>query len=200
MIQTTTCLIKSSRLKASVVERFNRTLKEKMFRIFKFKGVSSYINDLPNIIYAYNHSYHRTIKMRPTDVSVENEDKLRLMYNNVSQEVKFKLELNDRVRISKFKGVFAKGYEGYWTDEIFVVVQRIPRNPVVYRIKDLNNEILQGVFYEHELQKIIKTDDVYKIDHIIRKRIKNGRKEYLIRWLGFGPDFDTWENADNIIK
>lgn len=60
--------------------------------------------------------------------------------------------------------------------------------------------MIEGVFYEHELQKIIKRDQINQIYHIIRSRVKNGKKEYLIRWLGFGPSFDSWEKEDNIIK
>jgi uncharacterized membrane protein YheB (UPF0754 family) len=53
-----------SDLKASVVERFNRTLKEKMWRYFTFSGTKKWINVLPQLIKSYNNTYHRSIKRK----------------------------------------------------------------------------------------------------------------------------------------
>ena len=49
----------------------------------------------------------------------------------------------------------------------------IPRNPPVYRIKDLNDENVEGIFYESELQKVIKQDDILRIDQVLKKKTKN---------------------------
>ena len=60
-------------IKAAVAERFNRTLKEKMYRYFTAKNTRRYVDVLQDIIYSYNHSYHRSIGMAPANVTPDNE-------------------------------------------------------------------------------------------------------------------------------
>jgi hypothetical protein len=192
----------NSELKASVVERFNRTIKEKMFRYFTFKNNYEYVDILKALVGAYNNSYHRTIKMTPNDVTVEKESFIQAEMNKSLEEkvIKIKLTIGDKVRISKFKNMFAKGYTPNWTQEVFTVDQVIPRYPPVYRIKDLNEELIEGVFYEDELQKVIKEDDVYKIDQILKRRKKKGLSEIFISWKGYPANFNSWIKESAIIK
>ncbi len=74
--------------------------------------------------------------------------------------------------------------------------------PPVYEIKDLNNEDILGIFYEQELQRVLKEDEVYRVDHIIRRR-KNkttGQIEYFVRWLGYIREFDSWIQQEDFQK
>ena len=86
-------------MKAAVVERFNRTLKEKMWRYFSHTQNYRYIEVLPDLVYSYNNTYHRTIKTSPSQVTKENEDKIwEIMYGHrrdmpLETSVKFKLPL-----------------------------------------------------------------------------------------------------------
>jgi hypothetical protein len=75
----------------------------------------------------------------------------------------------DRVRLSKAKRTFKKGYLPNWTEELFTVVKCIETSPPVYLVNDDHGEILEGTFYAKELQKVIKTDDVYKIETILKR-------------------------------
>lgn len=63
----------NSELKASVVERFNRTLKEKMWRYFTHKKNNKYIEVLQDLVNSYNNTYHRTIETKPLLVTTKNE-------------------------------------------------------------------------------------------------------------------------------
>jgi len=191
----------NSELKASVVERFNRTFKEKMWRNFTYRGKYVYFDELENMTKAYNKSYYRTIQMRPVDVDRDNENEIyERVFTNKSTEVKkFSLEIDDKVRISKHKTVFSKGYTPNRSEEIFKVSEQVAREPNVYRICDLAGERVEGVFYDSELQKISKDDDVYKVEAILRTRVKNKKKEVLVKWLGYPEKFNSWEPAENII-
>lgn len=148
--------IVNSELKASVIERFNRTYKERMFRYFTHSNHEKYINVLDDLTESYNNTYHRSIKTRPSNVTLKNEDKIReILYGDERIDyVKFKFKIGDHVRLSKYKTIFMKGYERNWTREVFIVTELLPRDPPVYRVKDFNNELIEGVFYEQELQKI----------------------------------------------
>ncbi|CAF1063320.1 unnamed protein product, partial [Brachionus calyciflorus] len=90
----------NSGLKASV-ERFNQTLKEKMWRYFTHKNNNDYTKVLDNLVNSYNNTFHRTIKTTPNNVSYKNEEKV---FRNIYG-----------VRISKTKGLFEKGYTPNWT-------------------------------------------------------------------------------------
>lgn len=146
----------NSELKACVVERFNRTLKEKMWRYFSHNNTYRYIDVLDNLLENYNNSFHRTIKCAPKEVNNSNEFKIwKKIYGlNRDATIKFKFDINDVVLISKDKGLFAKGYDRKWVREKFIIHERLLRYPPVYKIKDLNGEIIDGVFYEQNLQKI----------------------------------------------
>jgi RNA 3'-terminal phosphate cyclase len=96
------------------------------------------------------------------------------------------------VRLSKAKRTFKRGYIPNWTQELLTVVKSIETRPPVYLIKDDLGEILEGTFYSETLQKVIKKDDVYKIEMILKKRKKGRRVQYLVKWLGYPDTFNSW--------
>jgi len=64
-----------------------------------------------------------------------------------------KFKISDKVRILKRKGLFEKGFNPNWTEEVFTVSKFQRTNPVTYKITDYNDEEIQRTFYEQELQK-----------------------------------------------
>ena len=194
--------------KAAIVERFNRTLKEKIYRYLTFSNSQRYIEILPNIVDAYNHTYHRSIGMAPVDVTPKNEKTVaKRLYGNANLTAiepiskRYKFEVGDRVRVSKEKNIFRKGYLPQWSIEVYVVSKRKPTLPVpTYELEDLLGEKLEGSFYAEELQKINSSADgdseLYKIEKILKTRqTPAGKTEYLVRWLGYPPKFDSWVDA-----
>jgi len=136
--------------KAVVIERFNRTLKEKMWRYFTESKSNKYLDVLPQLLSAYNNTIHSTIKMTPVQGSKkENENKIKYITHHSTEKPKFKI--GDRVRIYKYKKLFSKGYETNWTKEIFVISEINNTFPITYKIKDLNGEDITGSFYKQEL-------------------------------------------------
>ena len=96
------------------------------------------------------------------------------------------------MRLSKAKRTFKKGYLPNWTEELLTVVKCIETRPPVYLVKDDHGEILEGTFYAEEIQKVIKQDDVYKIQSVLKKRRKGRRVQYLVKWLGYPESFNSW--------
>ncbi len=192
-----------SELKACVVERFNRTLKEKMWRYFTAKGAYRYIDVLDKFIDSYNNTYHRSIRMTPNGVCRENEEAVwnRLYHPKTNAPVKFRYNIGDKVRLSKNKPIFEKGYTPNWTEEIFIITERIPKFPPVYHVKDLNNTIIKGTFYEFELQQIIH-DDTFRVDQIFQKRYNRrlGCEESFVSFLGYPEEFNCWVRSADIFN
>ena len=178
--------------KSSVCERWNRTIKNKMWKQFTVQGNTQYLEMLPKILKQYNNTKHSSIKMSPTEASEKKNEGtvyFNLYGDTVELATKPKFKVGDRVRISKYKRkTFDKGYTPNWTEEIFTIDKVQYTNPITYKIKDLNNEEIQGSFYEPELLKT--KQEVFRIDKIIRRDYK--RKQALVSWKGYSDDFNSW--------
>jgi hypothetical protein len=111
-----------------------------------------------------------------------------------------KFRIGQHVRISKEKVKFAKGAEQNYTSEMFVINKVFRRKPQpVYELVDLNITPIEGQFYGEELSPVNVTDrTTYKIDKILKERVKNGIREYLVRWAGYSKNFDFWFPASSV--
>ena len=186
--------------KAGVVERVNRTLKSKLYCYFTAVNSLRYIDVSQDLIDSYNNTYHRSIGRAPATVSLLNVgDVRRKLYGGITSTVakKFKFHVGDPVRLSLRKRLFKKGYKMNWTEEIFQITKRLFRTPVVYTVQDLLQRPIEGTFYEEELQRV-KRPDIFRIEKVLKKRTKNKNTEYLVRWSGYGPDFDSWIQSSDI--
>jgi hypothetical protein len=138
-------------VKASIVERFNRTLKEKMWRYFTKTNKLRYVDVIPRLIRNYNQSYHRSIRMAPEQVNVSNQEFVwNTLYADVPGRKKVFTE-GDRVRLAQARQTFKKGYTPSWTEELFTVSRVNSTNPIIYVLKDDSGEELKGSFYKEEL-------------------------------------------------
>ena len=134
----------SSHLKAVVIERFNRSLRELMMKEFVKNNNTVWYNILP---------------------------KKRDLYDKPSSNIK-------------------------WSEKLFKIHSINKSNVITYKIKDLNDDIIKGIFYERELQKTKNTSEVYIIEKIIRKN----KNKYLVKWRNYSNDFNSWIDKDDIIK
>ena len=188
-----------SEMKAAIVERFNRTLKGAMYKRFSQRGSYKWHDILSDLVQKYNNSFHRTIGMKPVSVNKRTKRQVEL---NIKKNLKArregvapkKFEIDDRVRISKHRTVFSKGYLPNWTNEVFTVYRVQPTVPETYLLKDGKGEILQGAFYGHELLKS-KVGDVY----LIEKVLKRTKDRLLVRWIGFDKSHDSWIDKKDLV-
>ena len=182
--------------KASVVERFNRTLKTDMWRYFTANNTYRYTDIVQDLVYSYNNRLHSSIKMIPAKVKTNDVVKIRKRLYGTKLRVKPRsprLKIGDTVLISKSKRLFEKGYLPNWTYEQFTVAERLITRPARYRLKDYNGDDIDGTFYGAELQKTTKRD-TYKIEKIIRRR----GKKALVKWMGYPDSFNQWVDSSDI--
>ena len=178
--------------KSSVCERWNRTIKTKMWKQFTVQGNTQYLGVLPKILKHYNNTKHNSTKMTPIEASKKKNE--GIVYFNLYADMEIskqkpKFEIGDKVRISKYKRkVFDKGYTPNWTEEVFTIDKIQYTNPTTYKLKDLNNEEIRGSFYELELLKA--KQDVFRIDKVIRRDYK--KKRALVKWKGYNDNFNSW--------
>ena len=186
----------NSEIKSAVIERFNRTFKNMMYKKFTENNNTIFYNILDELVNNYNNKYHSTIKMSPIEGSKKvNENKIKNIYNFEKTKKPGRFKIGDRVRLSLEKNIFEKSYETNWTEEIFVIYDIKYSNVPYYYLKDLNNEKLQGTFYEQELQKT-KQDDLYTIEKIL----KTNKDKIYVKWKGYSNDFNSWINKNTVTK
>ena len=137
--------------KSVVAERFIRTLKNKLYKHMTATRKNVYYDVLDDIVFKYNNTKHSTIKMKPIDVGDNN----KRVYIDEHNEKDSRFKVGDRVRISRYKKIFAKGYTPNWSKEIFIVDKINDTVPYTYNLKDLNDEEIIGSLYDKELQKSI---------------------------------------------
>ena len=193
----------NEKTKASIAERFNRTLKTKMWKYFTKHDTVVYHSILQELVWSYNHTYHRSIKTQPASVTRKNQEEIwqRLYGEATSNGEPFKFRVGDRVRISKAKRTFKKGYLPNWTREVFTVIECLSGTPPVYVLQDAGDELLKGTFYAEELQKVVITaDKLYKIETILKERKQGRRLQYLVKWEGYPHSFDSWLDKADLRK
>ena len=128
----------NSHLKAVVIERFNRSLRELMMKEFVKNNNTIWYNILPKLIKIYNNRFHSTIKMKPIDVNKNNQKYIKeniYTYNKTSKNPKFKI--NDLVRISlKRRNLFDKPSANIkWSEELFKIHSINKSNVITYKLK-----------------------------------------------------------------
>lgn len=193
-----------SEIKAGVVERFNRSLKTRMWKYLTSANSRRYINVIQDFVHAYNSSYHRSIKMAPKEVNADNEELVfKTLYKTKPNDVYgFKFNVGDTVRISKLRGKFRKGYEQTYTDEVFTIKQRLGRrSPPAYILNDLSGQEIDGSFYEAEIQHvIIDKSKIFKIEKILTRKKVGRKKMALVKWLGWPVHFNSWIPEKSILN
>lgn len=184
-----------STLKASIIERFNRTLKGWMWKEFSLNGSYRWIDNIQNLVNRYNNKIHRTIKMKPRNVNFNNEKTLlKTVYNKIKSFPMPKLKIGENVRISKYKHIFEKGYTPNWTTEIFTIEKVKNTNPCTYILKDYQDKTIQGSFYEHELLKA-----KYPNTFLIQKVLKEKGNKAFVKWLGFSNEHNSWIDKSDVL-
>ena len=186
--------------KAAMVERFNRTLKTRLWTYMTANNTDRYIDVLDKVVHSYNHSVHRSIGMRPADVKPVHVSKIfHRLYGRyfATSSAQPKVPIGQTVRVSSQKTAFDKGYRPNWTRELFQVVQSHPstRKPV-YKLEDWEGADIEGKFYPDEIQSVKEPDEntEYLIERTIKKRkaADVSGYEYLVKWQGWPEKFNSW--------
>ena len=187
-------------IKAAVVERFNRTLKEKMWRYFTKHNTLYYLDVLSDLVVSYNHSFHRSIKRAPATVNRKNQQQVWMnLYGDQLKISRPVYKKGDKVRICSGRRHFKKGYLPSWTQEIFTITKVNNTHPPTYQIIDEQNEPIKGAFYKQELQKIIVPQNkLYKIEKVISQKGRGKTLKLFVKWEGYPPSHNSWISASQV--
>ncbi len=156
-------------VKASNVERYNKTLKTRLWKFFTKEGTFTYLDILPKLVKSINNAVCRVTKMAPANVTAENEEEVRATINKRQppKPPKFQFKVGDKVRVTKEKTKLGKGYQANFTTEIFTIDKRLNREPATYKLKANDGESISGVWFEPELSPV---GEMYKKPRKLGKR------------------------------
>jgi len=180
-----------------MVERWNRTMKENMFKYFTANNTNKYIDVLDDFVERYNNTRHSSMKMTPVEVSKKTN--AITVYGNLYPDLtrrpmRAKVKIGDKLRIQKKKGLFEKGFTPNWTEEVFTVSKVQRTDPITYKITDLNDEEVQGTFYEQELQ--MTSQEIFRIEKVVKK----GKTKSVVNWRGYPESFNSWVDNKELIE
>ena len=175
--------------KSVFAEKFIRIMKNKIFKHMTAVSKNVDFPLLDDIVNKYNITVHRTIKMKPIEVTSDSYAE----YNEDSNKKHPKFKVRDYVRISKYKNIFAKGYTQNWSEEVFVVSKIKDTVPWTCEISDLNGEPIIRSFYEKELQKTNQKE--FRIEKVLKRK---GDKLY-VKWKGYDNSFNSWIDKKDLV-
>lgn len=189
-----------------------------MFRYFQKNRTYRFIDILPDIVENYNSTPHRSLGgLAPNEVTSDNEaDVWAQLYlkknikskniNAIKKEknrktIKYRFKVNDMVRLSHLKYIFRRGYNQQFTGEIFKVVKRFHLQGIpLYKVKDFNDEIIEGDFYENDLQKVHKEEDsLWLVEKFIKKRKRKGETEWFVKFQSWPDKFNQWVKESDVV-
>jgi hypothetical protein len=178
-----------SGIKSAFAERFNRTLREMIYKYFTQHNTDEYLSALDDFIKIYNNKVHSRTKQAPKHV-YEGKAKPHQRIAFINAEPKF--EVGEYVRVSKVKKTFEKGYTARWSKEVFKVSNiDTLQYPTMYELEDLQGETIKGKFYEDEMQST-ELQDFAIVEKILDTKTVKRKKMYLVKYDGYGDKFNEW--------
>eukprot|EP00116_Pleurobrachia_bachei_P011713 sb/3471975/ len=172
-----------------------------MYKAFTSRGSHRWIDILDKLVLAYNRSFHRAIKMSPLEVTKNNEAAVRAtLFPKLAPPLPPKLKVGDTVRVTAKKSTFQKGYEQGWSHEIFTVSSIKATTPVTFSIKNIGGQVIPRSFYSSEIQLVDKSNNIWRVDRVIKKRKYRNKVQYLVKWKGYQDIFNSWVDHKDLFS
>ena len=190
--------------KCPVIERFNLTIQQLIYKLMEYKSTSRWIDCIDQAMEIYLNRKHNTIKMTPLEAEkLKNEKEVRRnlfkFFNKNSREKpqKQKFKVGDKVRVWKYHRTFKRGYDSNFTDEYFTIYKVLKNLPVIrYQLKDYNGEEIVGNYFQEELV-LYTPSNFYKLN-IIDEKGSGKNKKLLVHWEGWPDTYNQWILASDV--
>lgn len=193
--------------KCAVVERFNLTIQQLVYKLMDYHNTTNWVSVLPQALKIYLNRVHTTTKFSPIDGEKEENhaairETLETKYKEAEENrVKPKFKVGDHVRIWVHRGKFKRGYTQNYTDEYFKVKEVLDNLPQPrYILEDLLGEEVDFILFQNELVGYTpKEGEEFRIEKIVARRTRNGRRECLVKWIGWPDKYNSWEPENQLI-
>ena len=194
-----------------MVERFNRTLKEMIWRYFTWTNTRKWVTNsqgedmLAKFVNAYNHRQHTTLGMSPLQAMKHDQNELydSTFNKHLKRKQRKRLErdysnikVGDFVLVNTAKKTFEKGVARKWTREVFKVIDVDMSSPrLSYKLEDMDGEEVKGMFVSDQLQEVTDpTNQPLMIEQVVKRR----GDHVLVKYLGYSDKFNTWVHKSQV--
>ena len=164
-------------------------MKNIMWKYFTANNTRNYLRVLPGMVEKYNNTYHRSIKLKPTDArkpaNYKHINNALYAKVNARKATPPRFRVGDKLRIVRKKGTFEKRFTPNWTEVFTITAVKDTKSPT-YTIEDTRGEPVQGIFYEQELQKSVQ--EIYRIERVL----KRGKDRAFVKWKGYSSALNSW--------
>jgi len=194
--------------KASIIERFNKSYQNLMYKFMTFKKTRRYVDSLDDLMKTYLNRPHRTLRgLTPAFADKkENEEQVWEIHNERYKKIKKQspvFKVGDIVRIKADKQPLteaSRSYNKQFKSEFYTIRAINARIAVpLYKLTAAaDDEEIDGTWYKEELNKV--GDDVFEIEKVLDRRGKGKKAEVLVKWMGFSDSWNNWIPASNVIK
>lgn len=183
-----------SDVKASMAERYIKTLKHRLYRYFTANNTYQWTNVLQKFVKNINNTMNSSIGCKPSSINFNSK---KVSTPPITVQPLFKC--GDTVVVSKVRRLFEKSYTGTWNKEFFKISKVVKSAPPSYTLEDLKGEPIIGCFYESELQLASNTTKVYHVQKILSEKYVNGRRKCLVKWRDYDESFNSWVDSADVI-
>ncbi len=141
-------------IKASIVERWNRTLQTRLFKFMFANNTKKYTHIVQDIVKSYNKTYHSSIGMSPDNVNTANSEKVWNKLYPFRERKKHKFYIGDKIRIPVKHTIFKKGYIPNWTENVYTIIDIHNTTPYTYSLLNKSGNKIRKKFYEKEMARV----------------------------------------------
>ena len=194
--------------KAVLAELAIKQLKARIYKVLQKNGTEVWGPHLDDAVFAINNTKSPYLAgYSPAEVNDDVTEKI--WFNRIQRQLKkqprlinYKYNVGDSVRIRYSRGAnsFKKNYDEQMGAKVYYIQNReAPGNIPLYKLRDDRNNLVPGRFKSHELQHVIINDDtVWRIERVLGYRNINGVRMAKVRWLDYGPEYDSYIPADQV--
>lgn len=193
--------------KSAMLERSLRSIKQKTYKVLQRHGDHNWSKYIQDIIYSHNHTKTRTLfGLSPDEVTPEQVPNLWFKMKNLDLQKQpfdtpFKYSVGDQVKIRITKQAFRKEFNETVSETVHTIEKQIKKsNNHLYKLKHTDGTVLEGLFREDQLEKVRVDDNTeFRIDRVVARKKVKGVPMVKLRYIGYGPEFDTWEPKSSMI-
>ena len=167
----------------SIVERFNRTIRDMVKKPIFLKGNASWIDEIDSVINKYNNKIHSTIKLTPIQASLkENEEYVYQNLIDKRKKIKPKFQVNDLVRTADLKKTFSKGDTTNWSYKLYKITEVINDTIPKYRINNLPERYNQSLLLKSQLTMEENDEVMLNLRLGVKASGLNSFKDFLLKY------------------
>ena len=187
--------------KAALAERFIRTLKGDLARVFTRLQTHDWVKHLPAVLAAYNGRTHSSLRMSPDAAyAASKKDAAALwayQYGDLATAplAKPRFAVGDTVRVVRTKDAFERGHDYNWSHATYKIAAVLPTTPLTYKLVNFFGHEVKGSYYESDLQRTALSDLFIIDEEAPGSTTVDGQRGVLETWRGYktGPGPDDWK-------